>query len=59
MERKEQEIKLIVDRDDESGFWYFVVKLSGDVIHFRPGFREKAEAQRIGDLWVREHFQVE
>jgi hypothetical protein len=48
-------IKLIVDFDEEGGFWYFVVEQDGETIHFRPGFREKAEAARVGNLWIRDN----
>jgi hypothetical protein len=48
-------IKLIVDFSEEIGFWYFVVEVDGETVCFRPGFREKAEAARVGDLWIQEN----
>lgn len=53
------EFKLIVDVDDETGFWYFAVTdEAGDTVHFRPGFRSKEEAIRIGDDWIRTTLQA-
>jgi hypothetical protein len=46
-------IKLIVDFDEELGFWYFVVREGEETLHFRPGFRTKEEASLIGDAWIR------
>jgi hypothetical protein len=46
-------IKLIVDFDEELGFWYFVVREGEETLHFRPGFRTKEEASFIGDDWIR------
>jgi hypothetical protein len=45
-------IKLIVDFDEEIGFWYFVVREGDETLHFRPGFRTKEEASFIGDAWI-------
>ena len=49
------EITLVVDYDEEIGFYYFVVKEGDKTIHFRPGFRTHEEAKQVGDLWIREH----
>ena len=49
------EITLIVDFDEGIGLYYFVVKEGGETLHFRPGFRTREEAARIGDLWIQEH----
>jgi len=46
-------ITLMVDYDEELGLWYFVVKEGEEVLHFRPGFRTREEAQEIGDAWIR------
>lgn len=51
-------IKLIVDWDDEIGLWYFVVKVDGEIFCYRPGFREKAEAAQVGDLWIRNNLNA-
>jgi hypothetical protein len=48
-------IKLVEDSNEDIGLWYFVVEVGGETVCFRPGFREKAEAARIGDLWIREN----
>jgi hypothetical protein len=49
------DIKLVTDKDDETGLYYFVVKENSKVLHFRPGFCSRSEAERVGDLWIREH----
>lgn len=54
MNNKTHMITLIVDYDDDIGLWYFVVKEDEATLHFRPGFRTQADAQRIGDLWIRD-----
>ena len=46
-------IKLIVDYDEEIGFWYFSVREGEETLHFRHGFRTKEEASAIGDDWIR------
>jgi hypothetical protein len=46
-------ITLIVDYDAQLGLWYFVVKEGEEVIHFRPGFRTREDAQETGDIWIR------
>ena len=50
-------IKLIVDYDEEIGFWYFSVRESvregEETLHFRHGFRTKEEASTVGDDWIR------
>ncbi len=48
-------ITLIVDYDEEIGLYYFVVKQGDETLHFRPGFRTREEAERVGDLWIQEH----
>ena len=49
------EITLVVDYDEEIGFYYFIVKDGDTTLHFRPGFRTHEEAARVGDLWIQEH----
>ena len=49
------EITLVVDYDEEIGFYYFVVKEGDETIHFRPGFRTHEEAEQVGDSWIQEH----
>jgi len=46
-------ITLMVDYVAALGLWYFVVKEGEDVIHFRPGFRTREDAQGTGDTWIR------
>lgn len=48
------EIELIADYDEEIGLYYFVVKAGDKIAHFRPGFRTREEAERAGDLWIRQ-----
>lgn len=48
------EIKLIVDYDEDTDMYYFVVKEGSETLHFRPGFRTHEDAERIGDEWIRE-----
>jgi hypothetical protein len=40
---------LITDYDQETGFYYFVVKLGDQTLHFRPGFRTDEGAKLAGD----------
>ena len=49
------DITLVVDLDEDSGFYYFAVKEGGRVLHFRPGFRFREEAEQVGDQWIRDH----
>lgn len=49
------EITLVVDYDEEIGFYYFIVKEGETTLSFRPGFRTREEAARVGDAWIREH----
>lgn len=49
------DITLITDYDEDSGFYYFVVKEGDETLHFRPGFRTREEAERVGDLWIRDN----
>ena len=48
------EITLVVDYDEEIGFYYFIVKEGDKTIHFRPGFRTHEEAAQVGDSWIQE-----
>ncbi|MBN8595832.1 MAG: hypothetical protein J0M33_29025 [Anaerolineae bacterium] len=47
-------ITFIVEFNEDIGFWQFIVKLDGEVICFRPGFRSHDEAERVGDAWIRD-----
>ena len=51
----ENDITLVVDLDEDSGFYYFAVKEAGRVLHFRPGFRSRQEAEHTGDQWIRDN----
>jgi hypothetical protein len=53
------EITLVVDYDEEIGFYYFIVKEGETTLSFRPGFRTREEAERVGDLWIREQLGAE
>jgi len=46
-------IALLVDYDEALGLWYFIVKAGEEVLHFRPGFRTREDAQQTGDGWIR------
>jgi hypothetical protein len=48
------EMTLIADYDEEIGLYYFVVKEGDAIVHFRPDFRTREEAERGGDLWIRQ-----
>lgn len=48
------EMMLIADYDEEIGLYYFVVKAGDEIVHFRPGFRTREEAERVGDLWIQQ-----
>lgn len=46
-------VDLVVDFDDELGFWFFFVEMNTKVICFRPGFRSEDDAISAGDAWIR------
>jgi hypothetical protein len=46
-------IKLIVNVEHNNGLRWFAVEVDGETVYFRHGLREKEEAQRIVDLWIR------
>jgi len=48
-------ITLIVEFNETIGFWQFVVKEEGEIIHFRPGFRTREQAEQVGDGWIRDN----
>lgn len=50
----ERRITLVVDRDPDSGLYWYAVHSEGLDLAFKPGFREREEAERLGDLWIRE-----
>ena len=55
----ENNITLVVDLDEDSGFYYFAVKEGRQVLHFRPGFRTREEAEHTGDQWIRDNLGAE
>lgn len=48
-------ITLIVEFNEEIGFWQFIVKEDDRILHCRPGFRAREQAEFNGDAWVRNH----
>lgn len=48
-------ITLITEFSEAIGFWMFTVEEDGEVIHWRPGFRTREDAERVGDAWIRHH----
>jgi len=48
-------ITLIVEFNESIGFWQFIVKEDGEIIHFRPGFRTREHAEQVGDGWIRDN----
>lgn len=53
--KPERRITLTVDRDPDNGLWWYAVHSEGLDLAFKPGFREREEAERLGDLWIREN----
>lgn len=49
------DIKLMTDYDADTAAWYYVVKVNGEPIAFTPGFRTQEDAERVGDLWIRDN----
>lgn len=48
-------IKLIAEFNEEIGFWVFRVEEDGVILHWRPGFRTREDAEKIGDAWIRDN----